>query len=329
MKESEIRTDESLLELERRLKNDVRSFVKKYTDLKNVPCPACGNEGNELAFRKDSFTFERCIACETLFVNPRPTPEMLRDYYENATSMDLYVKKIYPESEGARLKNIVFNRVDSIVAVCEKELIKKGTHLDIGAGFGTLCGELKRRGYFEQSIAVESSKAMAGVCRSRGVSVIERMIEDVEIQDIDVVTAFELIEHLFNPRDFLVRCHELLNEGGLLIMTMPNVHGFDIMTLAEESNYVCAPAHLNYFNPESIEGMITKNGFEVLEITTPGKLDAELVRKKALEKRISLEEQPFLKKVLITDWENVGAPFQEFLATNRLSGHMWVAAKKV
>ena len=55
-------------------------------------------------------------------------------------------------------------------------------------------------------------------------------------------------------------------------------------------------------------------GFDVVDICTPGRLDAELVRNQALEGEFSLRDQPFLKQVLIEDWERMGIPFQNFLA---------------
>ena len=65
-----------------------------------------------------------------------------------------------------------------------------------------------------------------------------------------------------------------------------------------------------------------------MEISTPGKLDVELVRNKVLEGRISLDENPFLKRVIVEDYEKLGASFQYWLANNGLSSHMWVVARK-
>jgi hypothetical protein len=37
---------------------------------------------------------------------------------------------------------------------------------------------------------------------------------------------------------------------------------------------------------------------------------------------------PFLRRVLIDEWDRLGWPFQQFLAANGLSSHMWVVARK-
>ncbi len=85
--------------------------------------------------------------------------------------------------------------------------------------------------------------------------------------------------------------------------------------------------HVNLFNPKSIEILLKKNNFKVLEIFTPGRLDAEIVRDEVLKGSIKLGD--FLNKILIDEWDKLGWSFQKFLAENNLSSHMWVCAKKI
>ena len=67
----------------------------------------------------------------------------------------------------------------------------------------------------------------------------------------------------------------------------------------------------------------------MLEIFTPGKLDAELVRKKILSGDFVLEkEDKFIKHVLIDKWKEMGNDFQQFLVENALSSNMWAVAQK-
>jgi hypothetical protein len=139
------------------------------------------------------------------------------------------------------------------------------------------------------------------------------------------VTSFEVIEHLFSPREFVERCAAVLRPGGLLMLTCPNVRGFDVEVLGEASATVDAE-HLNYFHPRSLGALLERSGFTVVETQTPGRLDAELVRKKALAGEVSLD--PFLRRVLVDEWERVGDAFQDFLVANGLSSNMWVVGRR-
>ena len=170
---------------------------------------------------------------------------------------------------------------------------------------------------------------MAAACRTRGVTVIEKRIEDIadEVGSVDVVVSFEVIEHLFEPYGYITQCAALLPSGGLLVLSCPNGLGFDIAMLGEKALAVDAE-HVNLFNPDSLSLLLERCGFETLEVTTPGRLDAEFVREAALESKIDLSTDPFLKRVLIDEWDRLGWSFQQFLAAHNLSSHMWVAARR-
>ena len=159
--------------------------------------------------------------------------------------------------------------------------------------------------------------------------VIESRIEDVDVAELgepDVVVAFEVIEHLFDPGAFIRSCRGLLPDTGLLVLSCPSAAGFDVKVLGAESDTVDAE-HLNYFTPRSLPALLEVSGFDVLDVQTPGELDAELVRNKVLEGRFDLAGQPFLEQVLVEEWDLLGGPFQSFLAQHQLSSHLWVVAR--
>ncbi len=135
-----------------------------------------------------------------------------------------------------------------------------------------------------------------------------------------------MLEHLFSPAEFVAQAARLLQPAGLLVISCPNIKGFDIAILGTRSNSI-DHEHVNYFHPQAITQLLERLGMTVLEVLTPGKLDTDLVRKAALAGRIDLTGQPFLHRVLIEEWESVGGVFQDFLAANGLSSHMWVVAQ--
>jgi len=201
--------------------------------------------------------------------------------------------------------------------------------LEVGAAYGTFCEEMKTRGHFKRIIAVEPTPDLAKTCREKGIETIETPIEKLVVKPdgfFDVIVSFEVIEHLFSPKDFLLHCGRMLKPGGLFIVTCPNSEGFDIAVLGHLCNNV-DHEHLNYFNPRSLAILMENCGYAVLESHTPGRLDAELVRNKILSGEMGVSQQPFLKQVLVDSWETVGNAFQEFLSKNGLSSHLWMAAK--
>ena len=257
---------------------------------------------------------------------------MLTDFYTKSKCIKHCGAKIFPTTEDARRKQIFVPRAKRIVEICRKHNIPMEVLLDIGAGFGTFCQEIKNLSIFNRIIALETSHDLADACRRKGLETIEKPVEKVnleEIKKLSIITCFELIEHLYWPRDFLIACSKALPRKGILIITMPNIKGFDLLTLGKFSDNIMGPQHLNYFHPKSISNLLGLCGFKVVEVQTPGKLDAELVRKKILSGKFKVSNCPFLKEILIERWEEIGSVFQEFLANNMLSSHLWIVAQKI
>lgn len=310
---------------------DVGRILSRYEEFVYVPCPACGAEDSMPKFDKNSISYVNCRVCRTLYVSPRPSPKVLEWFYRGSPNYAYWNNVVFPASEAARLQKIFIPRVDRLLDICRKYSIETNAILEVGAGFGTFCAEVKTRNVFSRVVAVEPTPDLAETCRKRGLEVLEQPIEQVDMDQtslFDVVASFEVIEHLFAPIDFVGHMTRLLKPGGLLMLTCPNGQGFDIETLGAASNTV-DHEHLNYFNPGSLSRLLNKCGLDVLESFTPGKLDAELVRNKIIAGEFDVSAQPFLKKVLIDDWEQLGHPFQEFLVQHGLSSSMWVVARKI
>jgi SAM-dependent methyltransferase len=200
--------------------------------------------------------------------------------------------------------------------------------IDVGAGFGTFGEEALAAG-FSRVIAIEPTPVLAQSCRARGLEVIELPIESVDPSALqaDVLTAFEVVEHLYSPSAFLQKCLELMAPGALLFLSCPNIEGFDLVVLGEISDTIDLE-HLNYFTTTSLPMLCERAGLEVLDVATPGELDAELVRKKALLGEFSLEGQDFLRLILLDGWTKYGDAFQSFLVAQNLSSHLWLVARK-
>jgi 2-polyprenyl-3-methyl-5-hydroxy-6-metoxy-1,4-benzoquinol methylase/ribosomal protein S27E len=329
LRENEIRPDEFMQGQAQAFADDIRRLLEHKPEFVDVPCPACESEYAEKTFEKYEMNYVVCCNCGTMYVNPRPTLEVLKIYYATSRNYWYWNRYIFPASEKARRQKIFRPRAERIADICRRNKIRNATLLEVGAGFGTFCEEAQRLGLFRRVIAVEPTPDLAETCRRKGLEVIEKPVEQVRFDSerIDVVASFEVIEHLFSPRSFLLSCANILSPGGLLVITCPNVRGFEIVVLQALSSTVDVE-HLNYFHPASLSHLVSRCGFETLEVLTPGKLDAELVRKKILAGELDVSSQPFLKQILVDEWERVGDSFQQFLADNMLSSHMWLVARK-
>ena len=329
LSESELCPDELLAEQEAAFARDIARLHRRAAEFVRVACPACGGSQARPAFAKYGFHFQECGACATLYMSPRPSPSVMADYYANSENYAIWAARIFPASEAARRAKIHEPWLARILEYCGRYGVSTGTLVDVGPGFGTFCEVAAQSAKFRRVLAVEPTPELAAACRSRGVAVVEKRIEEAaaELPPADVLCAFEVIEHLFEPARFVADCARAVAPGGLLVLSCPNGQGFDIAALREKALAVDAE-HVNLFNPASLAALVQRSGFQVLETATPGRLDAEFVRTAALKGEIDLSGQPFLRRVLVEEWERLGWPFQQFLAAHGLSSHMWLIARR-
>lgn len=136
--------------------------------------------------------------------------------------------------------------LEIIRAFCPLGTVEKHV-LEVGAGSTTLSNLLQNAGYRVTVSDADVSSLHADQCGS-----LEILQLDVTQQwptfpkPFDVIVAAELIEHLFDPVEFLQRCHSALAADGLLIITTPN-----LATLQDRLRFLLgrSPRQINPIHP--------------------------------------------------------------------------------
>jgi hypothetical protein len=152
--------------------------------------------------------------------------------------------------------------------------------VDIGGGFGLFAEEIKAL-CGQAPVVIEPGPDLAAACREKFLPVIQKFLEEVVPADLPngpkAFVSFELFEHLYDPATFLRQLSSLMASGDLFIFTTLSGSGVDIQALWEDSKSVTPPHHLNFLNPRSVALLLARLGFENLAITTPGKLDIDIL----------------------------------------------------
>ncbi len=327
---NDIRSDEFKEIQKKAYENDLARLHKRLKEFVRVECPACGNRKSKYRFKKYQCDFNECEICSTLYMSPRPTPEIMSDYYDRSENYYIWNKYIFPNSENARRERICQPNLVRLIGECEQRGFHKPDLFEVGPGFGTFAEISNKSEFFKTVSVVERTPSMAEACRQKGLRVIESTLEEASIEfseTADVAVFFEVIEHVFEPIKFLQSVRQILRPGGLIMLTCPNGKGFDTEMLGEQSPAVDTE-HVNLFNPHSIEVLLSRLGFQVLAVETPGVLDVDIVRRAQLAREIDLSSDPFWERLFCTEFESLGSNFQTFLSENRLSGNMRTFAIK-
>ncbi len=325
MKEDDIRPKKIFNEYLRLTKEDVKKFFFN-VELEHIKCPACEGNGS-FSFCKENFYYYECDNCKTLYVNPRPKKKFFDSYYTDSASTEFWATTFYKETEQARREKIWKPKAKLISEKLNSFLNGSFTLIDVGGGYGTFSEEISP---FIQNkpIIIEPSLHLSKAARSKGFQVIEKFLEDIISSDLPngkkCFTSFELFEHLHNPKEFLEVLFNLMNKDDLFIFTTLSGMGVDIQVLWENSNAVHPPHHLNFLNPKSIAMLLSKIGFKIEEITTPGQIDINI-----MENNKENINDRFWKNFLEYSSEKEKKVMQKYLSENLLSSHMMIVCRKI
>ena len=326
MKEQDIRSASAHSRYLELVREDISRYFVDPDVFDTVACPACDDRNHAPEFAKAGFQYVTCLRCGTLYVTPRPPAKALEEFYVSSPSSRYWIESFFRPVAEARREKIFRPRADYVARQLSR--CKSATVGDVGAGFGLFLEELRTLWPESRLIAIEPSIEMAQICRSKGLKVFEATLEGLTGYDgqFGLLTAFELLEHLYEPRTFLERAFRLLAPNGALLITTLNGHGFDVQVLWERSKTVFPPHHLNFFNPPALRRLCENVGFLVEEVSTPGELDWDIVERRILDDGV--DPGRFWVWLARNGSSASKRDFQSWLSQNGLSSHMRMLARK-
>lgn len=224
------------------------------------PCPVCANSSFELLFIKAGFPHGRCQNCGLIYVSPVLTDQAIRDYYQQEVSW-VQVLQSGTQIELDRRK-YQYGLALAAPYVIGPEL------LDIGAGTGLFMETAAAEGF--NPMGIELNQANLNRLQRLGFHMLDRPLEAALLPDnhFDMVTMWEVLEHIVQPQGLLREVGRVLRPGGLLLILVPNVDSLVTRLLHEKSGTFGGHSHINHFNLRTISTLLGQTHYVVLEAET-------------------------------------------------------------
>ncbi|MDX2172642.1 MAG: class I SAM-dependent methyltransferase [Bacteroidota bacterium] len=187
-----------------------------------------------------------------------PSSQQLKDYY---TSYSYAIEEVLPAST-IKSYNILLD---------EFEKYKKTNKiLDVGCGRGWFLLEAKKRGW--RVYGTEYSQTAVKRCRENGIEMKEGELDLAlfDEKDFDIITSFEVIEHINNPHKELKLIYDLLRIGGLFYCTTPNFNSLMRYYLKDKYNIIEYPEHLSYYTKSTLNKVVNENGLKPIKFLSTG-----------------------------------------------------------
>lgn len=223
----------------------------------------CGGTDVHSLFEKDGREVVRCSTCGLEWVHPMPTSDELDAYYQQSYADGNY--SFFAEAQEVRAL-IAQHRLESI-----RPFARDGRWLDVGASSGDFVAAAAAE---HDSEGLELSERAVEHARARGLRMHCSSVEAFEpATPYQMITAFDVLEHLREPRHFLQRLRSWIAPGGRLVLTVPDVSSFYARWLMRRHWFYYVPSeHLFYYDPDTIRRLLAEEGFRVATVRAAYKM---------------------------------------------------------
>ena len=211
-----------------------------------MKCTVCRNPQSIIVLRKDSLFLHQCLKCGTVFLGG----------YSNEFVPELYA---YYDKYANLEKDDVFDPITS--SRCE-DLLRWFSRfgvgrevLDVGCGLGQFVEVANRSGWIAEGL--ELSRGAVNFARRHGLAVekLDFLSTAIKPNSYDMVTLFEVIEHVPDPVAFFHRAEEVVRPGGLVYVTTPNFASLDRFVAGKDWKMIHRE-HLSYLTPRTLRALV-------------------------------------------------------------------------
>jgi SAM-dependent methyltransferase len=241
--------------------------------MEHVACDLCqADEGVAWMERHDRFTgqpfrYVRCAECGLIYLDPRPDAGSLLSTYPENYEAYRVLDQLGRVARWRRLHALSLLRrfVARHASPRAGRYGEPGRLLDVGCATGEFLLEMRGHGWKVHGIEV--SPEAATIARDAyGLEVSTGSIESFSAPGAyDVVTLWDVLEHLPSPRASLLQIRQWLRPGGHVVFSVPNLESWDARLFGRWWIGWDAPRHWNLFSRPLLERLLAETGFQVID----------------------------------------------------------------
>ena len=229
-------------------------------------CRVCGAGATSREMHVRGYRLATCAVCGYSQVVDVPTPQELAEIY----GAQYFSKQKYRNDEAnarEQRRRLAF--------VTSSGCKSAGRLLDFGCATGDFLRLAKARfepyGVDVSPSAIETAKGLQPDLTDRLFATDTAASLPDHIRDLDVVTAWDVIEHVEYPVDMLRGLAERVAPGGIVAVSTPNSAALTARLMGARWAFMTPPEHLGFFNPDVLAHAFAQAGLRMNGWMSKGK----------------------------------------------------------
>jgi 2-polyprenyl-3-methyl-5-hydroxy-6-metoxy-1,4-benzoquinol methylase len=232
-------------------------------------CPCCGQDDSDVLFESNMSAGDfaeavetvymipgrkwgrhvRCRNCQLIYVNPIERASKINRAYSQRRSDDACIIRRMRLSASQSQVGLIAQRKNS------------ARLLDVGCGEGFFLYNASRAGFVTKGVEL-SRDAAEYARREFGLDVDAKPFEELSFPDncFDVITLWQVLEHVPYPLVMLTEAHRMLKPGGLLALSTPDIRGMPARILGRRW-WNIRMLHINQFTTRTLTAVLQRTGF--------------------------------------------------------------------
>jgi len=225
-------------------------------------CPVCNGESFSTWGNAEEYAIVACTACGLGITSPFPSGKDIlasnQATYQVEQRVQTYLsrRRYFEKRYRKYLSNIkLFKQAERL--------------LDVGCNIGLFLNVAREEGF--SVTGVEVNRACAEYARNAfHLEIFSDYLEQIPFDDhgFDVITLFDVLEHVPDIHAFLASIERVLKPGGLLVVQSPNIRSLMATLTRGKWSWLSPPDHLYHFSPDSLTMLLRSHGFNVKKLRT-------------------------------------------------------------
>jgi SAM-dependent methyltransferase len=228
-------------------------------------CPVCGSKesGNWLRTsdrfhgRREIYQLLQCPSCSMVWQKDPPAPDQMHSHY--GSEYDRLIT-----SAGESSPERWHGRREAL-----SRYKTGGALLDLGCSSGAFLETLKGSSWKLHGIEMSEVAARKAEERTGAQIFVGDILEaPYSPASFDVITCFDVLEHVYEPRKVLAKVQEWLKPGGVFYVLIPNIYSAEARLFGSYWYGLELPRHISHFSPASLRRVAMSVGLEEVDLQT-------------------------------------------------------------